>query len=139
MDNSIIGLLAKLFGAVAAICLGALVAQRATSRVAGFTPSYLNVLLPAFFGYGGALAVGFVLGYVSGLHRGEAAALGTLIDVVIGLFVQAAFYSLMLKDSDGKMLGYGQACLISLFQLVVVCVVFGVVILMLLGAGTLIK
>ena len=86
-------------------------------------------------------ALVLVLFHVSQIdnNKGEVTGSVTLLLLVIGFFVQAAFYSFMLKDPAGVALGYGRACLVTLIQVAVAAVALGAIYLMALGAIALSK
>lgn len=137
MSATTAGFIGRLFGGLITIVLGAFVVQFVTSRFAAFRPRYVTALSAAAAGWGAPLILGYFLAFATGVNLGGAEGIVTLLTCVIGFFVQAAFYTLMIKSPDGVALGFGKACMASLLQLVAAAIVIGGLTLMFLGAASL--
>lgn len=137
MDNATASLLGYLFGSAVGIFLGAIIVQFAIKWLAGFKPAYSTTLLAVFVSYLACFAVGFVIGLVIGANKGEAAGGSTILILIACFFVQAGCYSMMLKSPEGVALSFGEACLVTLIQVVVAGIAIVVISLMVVGALTL--
>ena len=135
MDHPTASILGQIFGAAAAVLVGALVVQFVTDKLAGFRPPYSTVALASLLGYLGSYAIGFVVAFAITSNRGEVTGAISLVTLIIGFFVQAAFYSFMLKAPEGLPLGFGRACIVSIAQLMVAALMIGVMSMMAAGAG----
>ena len=135
MDNASAAILGQLFGAAVAVSVGALVVQFATEKIANFKPPYGTTFLASLIGYLASYAIGFIVGFAIATNKGEASGMVMLLTLVIGFFVQATFYSFMLKSPDGVTLGYGRACIVSIIQLVIAALIIGVIVMVFAGAG----
>jgi ABC-type branched-subunit amino acid transport system permease subunit len=135
MSNATAAILGQVIGAALAICLGALVVQFVTVKLASFKPAYRSAFLATFIGYLVNYAIGFIVGYSVIANKGTMTSMVTLLTIVIAFFVQASFYSIMLKSPDGIPLGYGKACIVSLSQFVVAALGIGVISMILVAAG----
>ncbi len=125
LTNAFAHLLGSVFGAALGVCLGALAVQFVTEKLASFKPPYTTTFLATFIGYVVNYAIGFVVGYGVIANKGQMTGMVTLLTMVIGFFVQASFYSFMVKSPDGVPLGYGRSCIVSLSQLVVTALLIG--------------
>ena len=139
MEHPIAALLGTVTGIAVGIVVGAFLIQFATNWLAGFKPKYGTAILAATLGNLASFGIGFVSRIAIDNNKGEVTGSVTLLLLVIGFFVQAAFYSFMLKDPAGVALGYGRACLVTLIQVAVAAVALGAIYLMALGAIALSK
>jgi hypothetical protein len=135
MDNATAAILGKIIGTVVAICVGALVVQFATEKLAGFKPPYGTTCLASLLGYLASYAISFIVGLAIATNKGGAAGMVEYV-TAIGFFMQAAFYSFMLKSPDGVALGYGRAFVVSFVQLTVGTFLIAFVMMMRAGAAS---
>lgn len=112
---------------------GAVIVQFATLRVAGFKPRFGVAYLAALLGAAAGLVIGFLIGFILAPEGRQGFGTMTLFSTVLGFFVQAGFYTLLLKHPETGGIIYRKACLIALIQLVIGVVVIGVIALLLLG------
>lgn len=135
MDNASAAILGQLFGAAVAVGVGALIVQFMTEKLANFKPAYGSAFLASLLGYLASYAIGFIVGFAVTSNKGQTTGMVTLLTLVIGFFVQATFYSFMLKSPEGVPLGYGRACIVSLVQLIVAALLIGVIVMMFAGGS----
>lgn len=135
MEHTSAAVIGQLLGATVAIGVGALVVQFATEKIANFKPPYGTTFLASLIGYLANYAISFIVGFVIVTTKGQVSGMVSLLLLVISFFVQATFYSFMLKSPDGVTLGYGRACIVSIIQLIIAALMIGVVLMMLAGAG----
>ncbi|MCS1409441.1 MAG: hypothetical protein M2R45_02622 [Verrucomicrobia subdivision 3 bacterium] len=104
-------ILGQLSGAAIAVLVGTLVVQFTTKKIANFKPPYGTTFLASLIGYLANYAIGFIVGFTITINKGEVSGMVMLLTLVIAFFVQAMFYSFMLKSPDGVTLGYRRACI----------------------------
>lgn len=141
LGGMILVIFAVLF--VVGLLIAGLVLKFCVRLLQGFSPGYGKSLLVVFL----AGVVGFVINIVlsmvmgpgmgdpSAMAGGEAAMAGAMmaslgamaVSLLASLFVTAFFINLLVKAPDGREIGYGRSCLVSLLYLVVM-VVLGIVI-----------
>jgi hypothetical protein len=128
---------------VVALLIAGLVLKFSVRLLQGFSPGYGKSLLVVFLaGVVGSvinivltMVMGPGLGDPSAMANGEAAMAGAMmaslgvmaISLLASLFITAFFINLLVKAPDGRAIGYGRSCLVSLLYLVVM-VVLGIVI-----------
>ena len=135
MDNASAATLGQIFGAAVGIGVGALIVQFMTEKLANFKPAYGTAFLASLLGYLAGYAIGFIVGFAVISNKGEMTSMVTLLTLVIGFFVQATFYSFVLKSPEGVALGYGRACIVSLVQLIVAALLIRVIAMMFSGGS----
>lgn len=135
MDHTSAAVIGQLLGVAVAIGVGSLVVQFATEKIANFKPPYGATFLASLIGYLASYAISFIVGFVIGTTKGQVSGMVSLLLLVICFFVQATFYSFMLKSPDGAPLGYGRACIVSIIQLIIAALIIAVILMMFVGAG----
>ena len=134
---------------VLGLLVGGLLLKFSVRLLQGFSPSYGKSILVVFLAGVAGFIVQIVLTMVMGVGAGmgdpaamgsEAAMAGAMmaslgvmaISLLAALFITAFFINLLIKAPDGRAIGYGRSCLISLLYLVAM-VVLGIVASILIG------
>ncbi len=135
---------------VLGLLVGGLVLKYSVRLLQGFSPGYGKSVLVVFLAGVVGFIVQIVLSMVMGVGAGmgdpaamagtEAAMAGMMmasLGVMFGsllamLFITALIINLMIKAPDGRAIGYGRSCLISLLYLVAM-VVLGIVAAIVMG------
>lgn len=110
------GLLAGLLG----ILVGVFLIRLATRLAAGFTPAFRVALMASALSYLLSLLVGEGLQTATGQTMATPDATSILIILAIGFLIQAAVYSVVLRDPLGNRVSMGKACAISGVQMAIV-------------------
>jgi len=113
-----LGLLAGLFG----ILVGVFLIRIATRLAAGFTPVFRIALMASALSYLLSLMVGEGLQMATGQRMTTPDAASILLILAIGFFIQAAVYSVVLRDPLGNRVSMGKACAISCVQMAIVAI-----------------
>jgi len=158
------GMILVIFAVVVVLGLlvGGLVLKYSVRLLQGFAPGYGKSVLVVFLSGVAGFLINIVLTMVMGVGAGlggdpaamagnEAAMAGAMmaslglmaISLLAALFITAFFINLMIKSPDGRAIGYGRSCLVSLLYLVAMVVLgfvasigIGIIIAMMgLGAG----
>lgn len=111
-----LGLLAGLLG----ILVGVFLIRIATRLAAGFTPAFRVALMASALSYLLSLFVGEGLQMATSQRIMTTDAASILLILAIGFFIQAAVYSVVLRDPLGNRVSMGKACAISGVQMMIV-------------------
>lgn len=127
MEEALGYLSSQIIGAGIGALIGAIFIRVATKIAAGFTPTYGTAYLAAFFGYTASVFSIFIAGIIFGLSDQTANGSSVILMMIIGFFVQAGVYSLVLNHPDTGNITFGQACLVSFIQIVMTLLIVGIV------------
>lgn len=136
MAYAIGSLIGQIVGAAFGALIGALIVQLATKIVAKFKPGYGMAYIAALLGYVGSLIVGFIIGLMVGITGNEFGGGPLVLTMIVGFFVQAAIYGPLIKSPEGTPIGFGNACMVSLIQLIIGGLILGAIVLIIAAATT---
>lgn len=123
-------LVGQIVGAAIGALFGALILQLICTVLYKFKPPYGVAYRATFFGYLSSALIGFVVGLFIGLSGQLITATSLILLMVIGFFVQTAFYAHLIEHPETGSIGFSKAALVSLLQLVFgALLISGVVIL----------
>ena len=102
-------------GAVGAL-IGAVIVRLATNLTAKFIPPFGMAYKASFTGIFAITLLGMLVGYIEGATGTQLGIYGLIS--VLGCFslVYAGILSILIKDEEGRSIGFGKAYLISLIQ-----------------------
>jgi hypothetical protein len=107
--------------------IAAFAVQFATNFAVKFKPSYGMAYKAAFLSFAAPLVVSFVIGYVigtSGIQMSVATLM--LVVIVIGFFLQAYLYGILLKHPNKEVIGFSKGLQVTLIQLLILSIIAGV-------------
>jgi hypothetical protein len=135
-----------LFGAVAFVLIGGLFLKLAVRIIEKFPLGYGRACLVALASGLASMIVSFIVGAVFGSVFGAAGAgegnygavatsmlLAMGIGAVLGFLINAGAIHLLVKRPDGSALGFGRACLVGLLQMAFAMLLYGLLIVVMLG------
>ena len=120
---------AQVLGVFVGALVGAVLIRLGMSWIARYKPRFGSAYKAALLGYLACLGLDL---FIKGLFRlaGEInSPLQIVLTLSLGFFLQSFVYSRMISDEDGKPLVFFKALLLSLFQLIVVILLAGVLLL----------
>jgi len=156
METAIIGgvLFGMLIGFVVTLLVGGLILKFSVKLLEKFSPSYGKCVLTVLLVGIASFAVSFVMSMVFGLgaagmgasadpaaamaSMGAATMLSSLVTLVITFLLLATGVNLLIKHPDGRAIGFGRACLVSLLYVVIFMVlgfIVGIVLAVFFGAA----
>ena len=134
-------ILEQLIGAHIGIAIGALVGalfvQLATNWVCKFKPPYGTAYKAFLLTSLASLIIAFLVGFVGGLigiYENQKGRPPLIPLTVINLFVGAVIYGSLIKHPESGSIGFGKACLVSIFLLAIGAIIVGAIALSLVLA-----
>lgn len=127
ISQVIIQLIGTIIGAAIGSLIGAVFVRLATHWVCKFTPAYGMAYVATFYSYLTCNIIGIFVGLMIGTTGNLFNPITIILLMVIGFFIGAAIYGIMIKHPESGPIGFGKACLVNLVLLLIGAVIFGII------------
>ena len=116
---------AMLIGGLVGALIAAVFVRMATRIVAGFTPAFGSAWGASYLGFALSSLVGFLTGFIMTAKGHSVDPTTEICLFVVGLFVQAAVYGVVLKHPDTGPIGLFRGSLVCLVYLIIIGILGG--------------